>query len=155
MEIWKKIKGNEDYEISNYGRVKYLGSIKLTKKRKDNYCYVYLKNSQKIHLIHRLVAQEFLPNFDSKKMVNHLDFNKMNNHINNLEMVSNRENQCHLIKCKNTYIGISFKKKYNKWSAQIMINSKIKYIGTFLTKEQAYNARINFEKENGIVNKYL
>jgi hypothetical protein len=155
MEIWKKIKQNEDYEISNYGRVKYLGCIKSVTLRKDNYCYVYLKNSQKNHLIHRLVAQEFLTNFDCKKMVNHIDFNKTNNHVDNLEMVTNRENQCHLIKSNNKYIGVSYQKKYNKWISQIMFNKKLIHIGTFATEQEAYKARINFEKHNGILNKYL
>lgn len=155
MEIWRNIKGHVGYEVSNYGRVRYFGNIVSIILIKTNYCLVYLKTTKKNYLVHRLVAQEFLPDFNSKKMVNHIDFNKMNNHIDNLEMVTNRENQCHSIKSKNKYIGISFHKKLNKWTAQIMINGKLKYIGKYLSDEEAYKARINFEKSNGILNKYL
>lgn len=155
METWKKIEDAEGYEVSNYGRVRYHNTIKNIIISKTNYCYVYIKSTKKNHLLHRLVAKAFIPNFDSKKMVNHIDFDKTNNHIDNLEMVSNRENQCHSIKSKNKYIGISFHKKLNKWTAQIMINGKLKYIGKYLSDEEAYKARINFEKSNGILNKYL
>lgn len=155
MEIWKNIEETIGYEVSNYGRVRYYNTIKNITISKTNYCYVYIKGTKKNHLLHRLVAKAFLPNFDSKKMVNHIDFNKMNNHIDNLEMVTNRENQCHSIKSKNKYIGISFHKKLNKWTAQIMINGKLKYIGKYSSDEEAYIARMNYEKENGILNKYL
>lgn len=156
MEIWKEITGSNGLSlISNYGRVKNkkgkitIGSIS------SNYRLVYLSHTKKNHLVHRLVAKEFLDEFDETKMVNHIDFNKNNNHVSNLEMVSNRENQCHSIKSKNKYIGVSFHKKLNKWTAQIMVDGKLKYIGKFLTDIEAYKARIEFEIQNGIVNKYI
>jgi len=156
MEIWKEVKGYEGfYCVSNYGRVKDSSKLIPFIHIKTGYVLVYLSLAKKNMLVHRLVASAFMDDFDNKKMVNHIDFNKANNHLSNLEMVSNRENQCHYIKSKNKYIGISFHKKLNKWTAQIMINGKLKYIGKFLTDLEAYNARIEFEIQNGIVNKYI
>ncbi|HFI0682461.1 TPA: HNH endonuclease signature motif containing protein [Streptococcus suis] len=51
----------------------------------------------KMHLVHRLVAIHFLQNTDKKKVVNHKDRNKKNNHVNNLEWVTNQENLQHAV----------------------------------------------------------
>jgi hypothetical protein len=156
MEIWKKITDfNELYSVSNYGNVKNLEGEILSTSIRAGYVLVYLKHTKKNHFVHRLVAREFLKDFDSAKMVNHIDFNKSNNYYLNLEMVTNRENQCHLIKSKNKFIGACFNKNKKKWQSHIMINGKLKYIGMYNNQEEAYQARVNFEKENGIVNKYI
>lgn len=50
---------------------------------------------QKRFFIHRLVARRFIPNLDSKLQVNHIDMNKLNNHVSNLEWCTNQENMNH------------------------------------------------------------
>ena len=156
MEIWKKITDfNELYSVSNYGNVKNMEGEILPTSLAAGYVLVYIKHTKKTHFVHRLVAKEFLKDFDNNKMVNHIDFNKSNNHYLNLEMVTNRENQCHLVKSKNKFIGVSFHIRLKKWTAQIMINGKLKYIGSFDSQLNAYVARKKFEKDNGIVNKYI
>jgi hypothetical protein len=159
MEIWKNITGYDGkYQVSNYGRVKNIRTKNfLGCNAKSGYTIVNLfkDSKQKSFGIHRLVAKEFLNNFDKDLMVNHIDFNKSNNHVNNLEMVTNRENQCHSVKSKNKYIGVSFHSIYKVWTAQIMINGKLKYIGRFKSEEEAYISRCDFENKNGIINKYL
>lgn len=49
----------------------------------------------KQYLLHRLVAKVFIPNPENKEQVNHNDGNKLNPHVNNLELCSNIENQIH------------------------------------------------------------
>ena len=94
MEIWKDIKGYEGlYQISNKGRVKTLGNNKTRKEKiRDGkidrgYKRILLcKNGKKKQcLIHRLVAEAFLPNPDNLPVVNHKDENKLNNNVENLE----------------------------------------------------------------------
>ena len=91
-EIWCPIKGYENiYEVSDKGRVK---SLKFGKERilklgitTDGYLMVkLLKNGEKKNLlVHRLVAQTFIPNPDNLPEVNHKDENKENNSVQNLE----------------------------------------------------------------------
>ena len=103
MEIWKDITGYESlYQISNKGRIKSLqrfvtsknGSKQLIKEkiRKTSvttagYEYVVLSSNGKCKtlLIHRLVAESFIPNPNNLECVNHKDENKSNNCVDNLE----------------------------------------------------------------------
>lgn len=113
-EIWKDIPGYEGlYQVSNFGRVKGLSRIipvgnqmrRVSEKLKklnaphDSYCTVNLCNSEHIErqeLVHRLVAAAFIPNDDATKtQINHIDGNKQNNNVENLEWVTPRENTVH------------------------------------------------------------
>lgn len=89
-EIWKDIEGYEGvYHVSNLGRVKRVATNRVLQpyRNKVGYLLVYLcKNGKrKTHRIHRLVAQSFIPNQENKPEVNHLDENKSNNMVSNLE----------------------------------------------------------------------
>lgn len=114
MEIWKatKFKG---YSVSNEGNVKAEarnvdrkgGGVMHFKERvlkptinKKGYEVVYPSSKgtegyKTSTLIHRLVAEAFLPNPENKPQVNHIDGNKTNNHVDNLEWVTNLENHTH------------------------------------------------------------
>lgn len=95
MEEWKDIEGFEGlYQISNEGRVKSLGNNKSRKekilkcrKTKGGYLLAQLCNDGKrtFKLVHRLVAQTFIPNPNNLLEVNHKDECKTNNHVENLE----------------------------------------------------------------------
>ena len=99
-EEWKDIKGYEGkYQVSNLGKVKSLQRWSGTKfydreyilnnyvNKKNGYVYVYLtkNNKSKNIRLHRLVAEEFIPNPNNLPQVNHKDCNKENNNASNLE----------------------------------------------------------------------
>lgn len=100
-EVWKTINGYEDYQISNLGRVKSLCKNKpimlKAGRAKSGYFTVCLhKNKQPLtHNIHRLIAEHFIPNPENKKYVNHIDGNKENSTLSNLEWVTHAENMQH------------------------------------------------------------
>ena len=99
MEIWKHLKDSYDrwgnllysYEISSYGRVKCNGEIKQFKVVPNGYigCIMPYKT------LHRAVAITFLKNPDNKLDVNHIDGDKTNNHVSNLEWATRSGNQLH------------------------------------------------------------
>ena len=111
-EIWKTVPGAETtHDVSNLGRVrsktrlvfagkrcgvrKALGKLLRPTMRPDGYLVVHLRCGGKGRswLIHRLVATTFLPNPERLRCVNHLDFDKTNNAVHNLEWCTDQENQ--------------------------------------------------------------
>lgn len=111
-EIWKDIKGYESlYQVSNMGRIKSLErykenhsklqkveeKIKTINIKNSGYQFVqlYKNNKYKNLMVHRLVAQAFIPNVDNKPQINHIDGNKLNNNVTNLEWCTNSENEKH------------------------------------------------------------
>ena len=104
-EIWKPIDGFEGlYEVSNLGRIKILqktrsdGKVYKEKLMKistnGSYCEVSLHKEGKAshHLVHRLVAKAFIPNPEGLPQVNHIDENKTNNCVENLEWCTAKYN---------------------------------------------------------------
>ena len=97
MEEWKNVIGYEGlYEVSNMGNVRNVRRNKLLKLTKTYYGYIQVnlyKNGIRTGLrVHRLVAQAFLPNPDNLPEVNHLDEDKTNNRVDNLEWCDRKYN---------------------------------------------------------------
>lgn len=96
-EIWKDIEEYEDlYQVSNLGRVKSLYTNKILKgcNQTSGYLGVNLSKNSVAYTksVHRLVAQAFIPNSENKSDVNHIDENKSNNNVNNLQWSTRTEN---------------------------------------------------------------
>lgn len=161
LEIWKDIPNCEGiYLVSSYGKVKSLdrmvnhyngrkqikkGKLFKTRFDKDGYPIVLIKLNGKPKLIrvHQLVAMAFLNHTPcgNNLVVNHKDFNKQNNHISNLEIITNRENtnKKH-IKSKSNYVGVSKCSRSEKWRSRIFLNGKSVYLGCFNTEIEAHEA---------------
>lgn len=113
MEIWKDIEGYENlYQVSNLGNVRSLeriveakrkgnvytlikkGHLLVPTKRNHNYLGVYLynKDGAKVMSVHRLVANAFIPNPNNYSEVNHINENKQDNRVSNLEWCSHKQN---------------------------------------------------------------
>jgi|SRR5690606_10138991 len=102
-EIWKSltniVEHGENYEVSNLGNVRRIGSKNPRKlvKDKDEYLTINLSKKGKVkgYKVHRLVALAFIPNPDNKPEVNHKDNSRSNNVFSNLEWSNRDENMSH------------------------------------------------------------
>lgn len=104
IEEWKRLPHNYgNYEVSNYGRVRHVETKNVRKQFLDKrgYCVMSLNLPKKRKLnvkVHRLFALMFLENSNNYPEVNHIDCNKTNNHVSNLEWCTSSQNHMHAVK---------------------------------------------------------
>ena len=156
MEQWKDIIGyNGRYQVSNMGNVKSIEVIKIDKRGRERikpgkelkltlcatgYNMVTLSYGEygysklKTYSVHRLVAKSFTDNPNDKPCINHIDGNKNNNYINNLEWATYKENAQHALKTGlrySTNINIEeFRELYNNSNLQVIDVAKKYNIST-------------------------
>lgn len=158
LEIWKDILNYGGfYEVSNLGNVKSFKKQKkgeLLKPCLNNHGYLHVllsKNGKyKTKKIHQLVAETFLNHIPCghKLVVNHINFNKTDNRVGNLEIITSRENtNLKHIKSSSQYVGVSWIKNIGKWSSRIQVNGKNEFLGHFTDELDAHNAYQNKLKE--------
>lgn len=116
-EEWIAIEGFSKYEVSNLGRirsnqksqVKHGQTHVILRQYVNNQGFpwvcLYNEIGKKQRYVHRMVAHAFLGKPISGQQVNHLDFNRMNNCITNLEYVSSQENMAHMVKHRRHAFG--------------------------------------------------
>jgi hypothetical protein len=97
IEIWANIKNHDDYQVSNLGRIcSYKNNErKIIKGWIQNTGYLTVVLDNKKYSVHRLVAETFIHKTKDKDTVNHIDGNKLNNNVNNLEWCTLKENIQH------------------------------------------------------------
>jgi hypothetical protein len=177
-EIWKDISGYKGkYQVSNHGNVRSLDrevnsgglgsknrlSVKKGKQLKNSLTprgYVRVNLSEesnvKSKLVHSLVAQEFLEKDSERPFVNHIDGNKLNNHISNLEYCNQRENFLHakIFNKQKEFPYVSYVSKFNRFETSIQVNGKIIKLGRHKTQKDAFNSYLNALEKYGLQNKY-
>ncbi len=149
MEMWKDIKDYEGYyQISNLGRVKSI-NFNNTKQEKlmaltttwDGYKKLRLSKmgKAKAYLSHRLVAVQFISNFENKPFVNHINGIKSDNRIENLEWCTQSENCIHSMKVLGNISGATGKTGYlNKNSKEVhQYTTNGDFIGKYGSQKEA------------------
>lgn len=161
-EIWKNVVGYEGlYKVSNLGNVlsiprqgthskkEYL--LTKTKTKKGYLNVTLLKKCKPFYTgVHRLVAQAFIPNPQDKPQVNHIDGNKENNCVNNLEWVTNEENMQHSWKTGLRSINKSY--KYGKNNALSIKVNQYSLSGDFI---KTWYCIKDIERELGFDNRNI
>lgn len=156
-EIWKQVTGFENYYISNLGNVKSIkkGSSKILKlgSATNGYKQITLCNNgvRKLFKIHHLVAFEFLnhkPYHISKLVINHINNDRTDNRLSNLELVTQRENtnkKCdnYSNKLSSKFAGVSFCNQRKKFKSGIMIVDKSVHLGYYESELEAHNVYLN------------
>lgn len=98
--IWKTIEGtNGEYQVSDTGLVKTTKTGRILRPAIDARGYervcLFKMDRDRRYKVHRLVAMAFIPNLNNLPQINHIDGNKRNNNVSNLEWVTNRDNVIH------------------------------------------------------------
>jgi len=147
MEIYKDIPGYEGlYKVSNIGNIL---NIKRNRNKKTflkrGYLSVSLSNPYKQFAVHQLVAMAFLnhiPDGTYKLVVDHINNNKLDNSVNNLQIVTARINSTK-DRIRKNILPTGVVKNGKKYASNICINGKPIYLGNFNTIEEASNAYQN------------
>lgn len=183
---WASIDSHTGYEVSSTGEVRSIERIVMNSDRttrivksktkdfmiRSGYAYVqlYQNNERTVVAVHRLVAETFIANPDNKPMVNHIDGNKLNNNVCNLEWVTCAENHQHAwanglhediekrrermigTKSKSTskYHNVTFDASRNNWKASIKSHGKMILQRRFNTEIEAALCINDFIITNGL-----
>lgn len=153
-EIWTDVLGFEShFQVSNLGRIRskdrlvvfkngcsrfYNGIIRkqhYNKKRGYMYISFKVKGIVKTMSVHRVVAESFLGIKDGL-CVDHVDSNKLNNKLDNLRWITNRENLTRAL-CKDGSPGVCWHKVNKKYISSIYNNGKINHLGYYTSKKEA------------------
>lgn len=173
VEIWKDIPNYVGlYQVSNLGNVKslsrpikqryvyYISKEKLLTPKVNSGGYLWVKlcrTGEKSFAVHILVALAFIGERDPLNVVNHKDGNKLNNHLDNLEYCTHRENAHHYeksVKSTSKYIGVSYDSNRKKWCSKIKVKGKTVNLGRFENEVDAYHKYLEYAQSQGLSSQY-
>ena len=147
QEIWKRVSGFKNYEVSTLGRVRNCrrGNIFTPGIGPNGYRQVGLRRNgiRRNLYVHRIVAQAFVPNPENKPQVDHKDRDVSNNCCSNLRWSTISENNGNRVKTKNRssiFKGVFFCNQKQKWCAYIVFKRKHIHIGFFDDEKKAGEA---------------
>lgn len=155
-ETWKSLPNYENrYAISNYGRIKNIKNrrMRVSSVNHNGYAVITLKTNgiPKTYKIHILVWEVFGDTPRKNLTIDHIDNDKTNNHIDNLQLLSMRDN---IVKAKNFYkksglpTGVS--RKNSKYQSALTVDGRSYYLGVFNCPTAAYIKReVAFRVFNG------
>jgi uncharacterized protein with PIN domain len=130
-EIWKQVPNTiKTYWVSNLGRFKNSSGIILVNSKLTLSGYISVGIDKVTCRLHRIVALTFIENPENKEQVNHMDGNKTNNAVNNLEWVTNQENQIHKFK---TGLGNNSTRKIGQYDLD---HNLVKEFGSIVEAEK-------------------
>ncbi|WNA13867.1 HNH homing endonuclease [Enterococcus phage vB_Efa_VP14] len=164
IEEFLEIKGYEGlYKISDLGNVYSCKYNRCLKPSGDNYLHVVLSKNKKTttHNIHRLVAETFIPNPENKPQVNHVDGDKYNNTVSNLEWITAKENIIHAYNKLGKVANVTMAHESNKLTCEVIEKEtgKIMVFNSISEAEKHYNVCGNtfsraISKQCGNMRKY-
>ena len=145
------------YQVSNLGNVKSLSRFTIQNKyleekimkpnlKKNGYFSLNLYKDGKLRsfAIHSLMGESFLNHTPNRSMViDHINNDKEDNRLENLQIITSRENISKGIRLKNytsKYVGVYFNKQNKKWRSRIIFNGVSNYLGSFTNEYDAHLA---------------
>jgi hypothetical protein len=149
MEVWKTIQEFENYEVSTFGNVRNVKTLRILSKtvNRDGYLYCCLNKDKKKYTfrIHRLVASAFLLNNFNKPTVNHIDGIKKNNFLSNLEWATRKEQSIHSVEN-----GLHNCRRIKVYCSQndIVFNSIIEAANFLKINKFTLTAKLNGNRKN-------
>jgi hypothetical protein len=161
MEEWRIVKDYPNYSVSSFGNIRNdkTGGLLKNSVGSYNYLRVCLYNSaskkSKCFRVHRLVGLAFIDNPNNYKELDHINSDKNNNSVSNLQWCSRHVNVVKTPKYtkgkySSKYRGVWFHAKNGSWCASIINENTKQFIGSFKTEKEAVEARNNYIIENNL-----
>jgi hypothetical protein len=156
-EQWKQINDYPNYSISSLGVIRNDKTKRIMKLTPDTKGYLQIglckDGIQKHFTQHQLMGIHFIPNPENYPQIDHINSIKNDNRLENLRWASRSQNCRNKKKRANVssqYLGVSYFKRDNNWTASLRIDKKKTHIGYFATELDAFNAYKTYVIENGL-----